>query len=255
MGFTRPLREASCGPSGARVRPARTDRGGSPDHGGDRDLQPARVTSCAASIGFSFMFLPIVSTCERCAMRRVQDGAWSQGYAYFARLGDRGSDGRWSVWGEAPILGGQEPRGKLCSRRLRTLALLAALTALVARVPGAGASGGGHPTTPGTALMRSNPTPFRTSTRILGAVWTSPRYDPPPNQAGDILPTLWSDDGSSYVLMDDGGVDVPLAGGLWRQSLAHISGTPPHLRFHHVGDSSLPPPRTWGQIGGNRDND
>ncbi len=108
---------------------------------------------------------------------------------------------------------------------------------------------------PGGPLTRSNPTPFAPSHVIAGAQFTSPRYDPPSNQWGDILPTVWSDDGSTYVLMDDGGVDVPLRGGLWRQSLAKVTGTPPRLRFRHVGDPDAPPPRTWGQIASGRDND
>jgi hypothetical protein len=54
--------------------------------------------------------------------------------------------------------------------------------------------------------------------------------------------------------MDDGGVDVPLDGGLWRQSLARVTGTPPRLRFRRVG-SSFPPPHTFGQINGNPDVD
>jgi hypothetical protein len=44
-------------------------------------------------------------------------------------------------------------------------------------------------------------------------------------------------------------------GGLWRQSFAKISGSPPNLRFQHVGDPSSPPARTWAQIGSNPDND
>jgi hypothetical protein len=66
---------------------------------------------------------------------------------------------------------------------------------------------------------------------------------------------VWSDDGSTYVLMDDGGTDVPVAGGLWRQSLARVTGNPPNLHFRHVGDPTSPAPRTWSQIGGNPDND
>ena len=89
---------------------------------------------------------------------------------------------------------------------------------------------------------------------ITGAQWLTGRYDPPGNQWGDILPTVWSDDGSTYVLMDDGGVDVPKAGGFWRQSLAEITGGPPHLQFRRVG-GAFPPPHTWGEIGGNPDND
>jgi hypothetical protein len=98
-------------------------------------------------------------------------------------------------------------------------------------------------------------TPLAPSTVIIGATWLTRRYGPPSNQWGDILPTVWSDDGSTYVLMDDGGVDVPVAGGLWRQSLAKVTGSPPNLRFHHVGDPTTPTPRTWAQIGGNPDND
>ena len=107
---------------------------------------------------------------------------------------------------------------------------------------------------PGGALTRSNNTPLPASRLITGAQWTTGRYDPPSNQWGDILPTVWSDDGSSYVLMDDGGVDVPLSGGFWRQSLATITGKPPNLHFRRVAAAS-PPPKTWGQIAGNPDND
>jgi hypothetical protein len=106
----------------------------------------------------------------------------------------------------------------------------------------------------GGPLTRTNPTPLPASTAITGARWLTGRFDPPPNQWGDILPTVWSDDGSSYVLMDDGGTDVPISGGLWRQSLAKITGTPPKLTFRHVGATG-PAPRTWGQIGSNPDND
>jgi hypothetical protein len=123
--------------------------------------------------------------------------------------------------------------------------------AAVARTPiGFAASG-----VPGGSLLRVNTTPAPASTAIVSAQWASPRYDPPANQWGDILPTIWSDDGSTYVLMDDGGVDSPKSGGLWRQSLAQITGSPPRLRFRHVGDPFAPPPRTWGEIGGVRDRD
>jgi hypothetical protein len=108
---------------------------------------------------------------------------------------------------------------------------------------------------PGGPLVRSNTTPFPSSKVILGARWTSRRYDPPSNQSGDILPTVWSDDGSTYVLMDDGGVDVPGAGGIWRHSFARITGAPPNLRFQHVGNPLSPAPHTWAQIGSNPDND
>jgi len=66
---------------------------------------------------------------------------------------------------------------------------------------------------------------------------------------------VWSDDGSTYVPMDDGGVDVPLSGGLWRQSFAKITGTPPNLRFRRAASAATAAPRTWGQIGGSPDND
>lgn len=109
---------------------------------------------------------------------------------------------------------------------------------------------------PGGPLTRSDNTPFAPSNTILGAGWTSARFDPPANQAGDILPTVWSDDGGTYVLMDDGGVDVPVQGGLWRQSFARVTGKPPNLHFKRIGDpSASPSPRTWSQIGNNPDND
>jgi hypothetical protein len=108
---------------------------------------------------------------------------------------------------------------------------------------------------PGGALSRSNVTPFPSSPYIVDAQWATPRFDPPTNQWGDILPTVWSSDGATYVMMDDGGVDPPVVGGLWRQSLARINGTPPNLSFQHVGDPSSPPPRTWAQIGSDPDND
>jgi hypothetical protein len=136
---------------------------------------------------------------------------------------------------------------------------LGAIIGLLAPAPAAWA---GQPTAsatslgrPGGPLLRSNPTPFTSSKAIVAARWTSGRYDPPSNQWGDILPTVWGDDGATYVLMDDGGVDVPLSGGLWRHSFARITGTPPNLNFHHVGDPNSPPPHTWAQIGGNPDND
>jgi hypothetical protein len=49
-------------------------------------------------------------------------------------------------------------------------------------------------------------------------------------------------------MMDDGGTDVPTPGGLWRQSLARITGSPPNLHFTHVGNVDAPPPHTWTQI-------
>ena len=107
----------------------------------------------------------------------------------------------------------------------------------------------------GAPLSRANVTPLPPSRYITGVTWLTGRYDPPSNQWGDILPTVWSDDGSTYVLMDDGGVDVPLPGGLWRQSFAKVTGTPPNLRFRRVPSTSTPAPHTWSQIGGNPDND
>jgi hypothetical protein len=65
---------------------------------------------------------------------------------------------------------------------------------------------------------------------------------------GDIMPTIWADDGNQYTIVDDGGVDVPGPGELWRSSVARIVGTPPHVRFSHVGDPHQPPPHTFAQI-------
>jgi hypothetical protein len=92
----------------------------------------------------------------------------------------------------------------------------------------------------GTPLSTSNITPFASSSTIVGAEWTSPRYSPPKNQTGDILPTIWADDGHQYTIMDDGGTDVPARGGIWRQSLARITGTPPNIHFKYIGDPSDP---------------
>jgi hypothetical protein len=111
------------------------------------------------------------------------------------------------------------------------------------------------PNPPGEPLTSLNTTPFPPSDYIVGARWTSARYASPPNQSGDILATIWSSNGSTYVMMDDGGVDVPVSGGLWRQSVALVTGTPPDLRFRHVGDRFSPSPRTWAQIGNNPDTD
>lgn len=103
---------------------------------------------------------------------------------------------------------------------------------------------------PGAAarLSARNISPFPKSKLIVGAWWTSKRFNPPPNQWGDILPTVWGDDGDQYTIIDDGGADVPVVGGLWRQSVARISGRPPRFRFRHVGDPSHPPPHTYSQI-------
>jgi hypothetical protein len=97
-------------------------------------------------------------------------------------------------------------------------------------------------------LSTANVTPLPASKVIVGAHWTSRRYAPPANQWGDILPTVWADDGNEYTMMDDGGTDVPISGGVWRQSLARITGTPPKLHFSHVGDPNNPPAHTFGQI-------
>jgi hypothetical protein len=100
-------------------------------------------------------------------------------------------------------------------------------------------------------LSTRNNTPFPSSTLIVGASWTSPRYGPPTNQWGDILPTIWANDGNQYTMMDDGGTDVPISGGLWRNSIAEIKGAPPKLHFSHIGDPHNPPPHTFGQIRSN----
>jgi hypothetical protein len=97
-------------------------------------------------------------------------------------------------------------------------------------------------------LSTRNISPFPASTTIVGAAWTSPRYGPPSNQSGDILPTIWADDDDQYAMVDDGGTDIGVPGALWKQSLTRISGTPPKLRFSHVGDPKSPPPSTYSQI-------
>jgi hypothetical protein len=108
---------------------------------------------------------------------------------------------------------------------------------------------------PGGPLSRSNPTPFPLSSTILSAQWTSGRYDPPANQWGDILPTIWSHDGGTYVMMDDGGVDVPLSGGVWRQSVARITGSPPNLSFQNVTGANSPAPHTLAEASANPETD
>jgi hypothetical protein len=105
--------------------------------------------------------------------------------------------------------------------------------------------------TAGAALSTRNITPFPSSKLIVGASWTSPRYAPPANQWGDILPTVWAEDGNQYTMMDDGGVDVPLAGGIWRQSLAELVGRPPNIHFTHIGNPNAPPPHTFRQVRNN----
>ena len=100
-------------------------------------------------------------------------------------------------------------------------------------------------------LSMRNISPFPSSGVIVGARWTSPRHDPPSNQWGDILPTVWGDDGNQYTMIDDGGADVPLSGGIWKQSLARITGRPPHIRISHVGDPHSPAPHTFKQVRSN----
>jgi hypothetical protein len=100
------------------------------------------------------------------------------------------------------------------------------------------------------ALTSANNTPFPSSTVIAGAKWVSARHGAPNNQSGDILPTPWGDDDNLYTLMDDGGANVPLAGGLWRNSFAQITGGPLKPNFKRIGVS--PPPATWSQIHKNR---
>ena len=138
--------------------------------------------------------------------------------------------------------------------------MLAASVGTLMFIPSASAGARANTRTPkavpsGGPLSRANVTPLPPSRYITGATWLTGRYDPPSNQWGDILPTVWSDDGSTYVLMDDGGVDVPLTGGLWRQSFARITGTPPNLHFRRVASAATPAPHTWSQIGTNPDND
>jgi hypothetical protein len=129
------------------------------------------------------------------------------------------------------------------------------LTGLLGAGAGSGSASAAVLNPPGGPLTSSNTTPFPASEFIVGARWTSARYASPSNQSGDILATVWSSTGATYMMMDDGGVDVSVPGGLWRQSLARVTGTPPDLRFEYVGDPTSPPPRTPAQIGRNPDND
>jgi hypothetical protein len=98
------------------------------------------------------------------------------------------------------------------------------------------------------ALLRSDNTPFPASRVITGAAWAGPDHQPPANQRGDILPTVWADDGSEYTMMDDGGTDLPGTGELWKQSLARITGAPPQLKFSLVGDPRSPAAHTRPEI-------
>jgi hypothetical protein len=97
-------------------------------------------------------------------------------------------------------------------------------------------------------LLTSDNTPFARSRLIVGAAWAGRDYGPPPNQRGDILPTVWASDGNEYTIMDDGGTDVARAGAFWKQSMARITGVPPAIRFTHVGSPDNPPPYTRAQI-------
>ena len=94
-------------------------------------------------------------------------------------------------------------------------------------------------------LSTRNVTPFPQSSYIVGAYWNSPRYGPPKNQSGDILPTVWADDGAQYTLMNDGGMNVKPSAKLWRQELARISGPPPGISFSDIGESAAEPPGGW----------
>ena len=114
-----------------------------------------------------------------------------------------------------------------------------------------GLGAGLAPAVANARLMSSDNTPFPSSKLFTGAAWTSRPYRPPSNQWGDILPTIWGDDGSQYTIMDDGGTGTP-SGTLWKQSLARITGTPPRIRFTHVGSATSPPPYTFAQIKANR---
>jgi hypothetical protein len=107
------------------------------------------------------------------------------------------------------------------------------------------------PAVAGAALLTTNNTPFPRSRAIVGAGWASRDYQPPANQRGDILPTVWGDDGNEYTMMDDGGTDLPSANQLWKQSLARVTGSPPNLTFSLVGDPVSPAPATYPQIRGN----
>jgi len=101
------------------------------------------------------------------------------------------------------------------------------------------------------ALLMSDNTPFPRSSLVVDAAWSSRQYGPPSNQWGDILPTIWADDGDQYTIMDDGGTGTR-AGRLWKQSVARITGTPPRIHFAHVGNPNNPAPHSYAQIKQNR---
>jgi hypothetical protein len=107
------------------------------------------------------------------------------------------------------------------------------------------------PAIAGANLIRANNTPFLTSKQILFAQFTSPRYGPPANQVGDILPTVWAQNNQQYVLINDGGTNLPKKRGFWRNSFARVSGSPPNISFSFVGNPLDPPPATWAQISKN----
>ena len=89
-------------------------------------------------------------------------------------------------------------------------------------------------------MIRSDNTPFPASKVILKASFTSGRYGPPPNQTGDILPTVWAANNQQYVLINDGGTNLPKKGGFWRNSFARVSGSPPNISFSFVGNPLKP---------------
>ncbi len=106
----------------------------------------------------------------------------------------------------------------------------------------------GFPAAAEASLSTHDTTPFPPSARIVGAQWTSPMYGPPSRQRGDILPTIWADDGNQYAMVDDGGAGLGSSTAFWRNSLAEVIGSPPHIRIAHVGDPTQPPPATSAQI-------
>jgi hypothetical protein len=95
-------------------------------------------------------------------------------------------------------------------------------------------------------LSTRDTTPFPPSKVVTGAAWSTRPYGPPGNQYGDILPTIWADDGNQYTMITDGGTGIKR--GLWRQSLARITGSPPNIHFQFVGNPKDPPPHTYTQI-------
>ncbi len=90
-------------------------------------------------------------------------------------------------------------------------------------------------------LSTRNISPFPASRTIVGATWTSPRYGPPSNQWGDILPTVWADDDDQYTMVDDGGADVSLPGAVLRATAIELMGS---------GLGSVPMPRLLAAIRG-----